>query len=351
MKCLDLFTGIGGMGRLLPLDVIMYCENADFPRRVLERRIKSGDLPDAPIHDDITTLLDPPDHDILIGGFPCTDICRLGLQKGLSGKKSGLYYEILRIVRAKKPKYIFLENVKHIVHLPSVWKVVLTTLSEAAYDMQWCVFGANNHGAFHRRNRWFILANYTGVSKPKVADMPNDNMHCFGQVRSGKYKELPDPKVRRYRMKEAYTLKALEGVRTKAKVTSKVFKRTLWVTPRATCVMACTNMSERSICDLPSQLRFASTTPDRDRHLFGNLKWVENLMGLPANWTDPDSDKVEDFPGFGVEIYTRMKPRNSQKNYNKRWKCLGNSCVSQTALIAYNYLMHGKLVNLSKSSS
>jgi DNA-cytosine methyltransferase len=345
MKCLDLFTGIGGMGRLLPVDTIMYCENAEFPRRILERRIKSGDLPSAPIHGDIRTL-DPPDHDILIGGFPCTDICRLGLKKGLKGEKSGLYFEILRIVHAKTPTYVFLENVKHIVHLSHVWKVVLETLSEAGYDMQWCVFGANNHGAMHQRNRWFILGKYTGVSKPKVANMPSNYMHCFGQVRAGKYEELPDPKAKRYRMKEAYTMKALEGVESKAKVTTKVIKRTLWVTPRANGgIMACTNMSERSICDLPSQLRFASTTPDKDRHLFGNLKWLENLMGLPANWTDPDCDKVEDFPGFGVEIYTRMKPRNSQKNYNKRWRCLGNMCVSQTSLFAYNYLMHGKLTS------
>ena len=346
MKCLDLFTGIGGMGRLLPLDTVMYCEKAEFPRRVLECRIKSGDLHCAPIYGDITTLLDPPDHDILIGGFPCTDICRLGHQKGLSGKKSSLYYEILRIVRAKKPKYVFLENVKHIVHLPNVWKVVLSTLSEAGYDMQWCVFGANNHGAVHQRNRWFVLANYTGISSPEVANMPPEYMSCFGRVRAGKYEELPDPKAPRYRMKEAYTMKALENVPMKGKVSTKVYKRTLWVTPRARGgAMACMNMSDRAICDLPSQLRFASTTPDRDRHLFGNLKWVENLMGFPANWTNPDCETVEDFPGFGVEIYTRMKPRNSQKNYYQRWSTLGNVCVSQTALLAYNYLMHGKLIS------
>ena len=127
MKCLDLFSGIGGMGRLLPFEPVMFCEWDEFPRSVLERRIKSGDLPDVPIHEDVRTL-DPPDHDILIGGFPCQDISTLGLKKGLKGDKSSLYYQILRIVKIKHPKYVFLENVAHILQMPEVWQVVLTTL-------------------------------------------------------------------------------------------------------------------------------------------------------------------------------------------------------------------------------
>ena len=51
---------IGGMGRLLPFEPVMFCEWDEFPRSVLERRIKSGDLPDVPIHEDVRTL-DPPD--------------------------------------------------------------------------------------------------------------------------------------------------------------------------------------------------------------------------------------------------------------------------------------------------
>ena len=62
-------------------------------------------------------------------------------------------------------------------------------------------------------------------------------------------------------------------------------------------------------------------------------------MGLPGGWTDPDCDDVEDFPGFGKEIYKRMVP-GLPKNYYKRWKTLGNMCVSQTALLAYNYLIN-----------
>ena len=198
MKCLDLFSGIGGMGRLLPFEPVMFCEKDKFTRSVLERRIKSGDLPDVPIHEDICTLK-APDHDILIGGFPCQDISTLGLKKGLDGDKSSLYYQVLRIVREKHPKYVFLENVAHILVMPEVWQVVLRTLSQEGYDMKWCVFGANSCGAYHQRNRWFILATFTGVAT-EAREMP-DRMSKYGEMRGGVYKELPDPKVPRTRMR------------------------------------------------------------------------------------------------------------------------------------------------------
>ena len=334
MRCLDLFTGIGGMGRLLPFHPVMFCEKDPFPRRVLERRIKSGDLPPVPIHEDVCTLK-PPDHDILIGGFPCQDISTLGLKKGLEGKKSSLYFQILRIIKLKHPKYVFLENVAHILQMPEVWQVVLRTLCDEGYDMKWCIFGANSCGGLHQRNRWFILATYTG-ERCEAGLMPA-RMHKYGEMKGGTYSELPDPKVPRTRRSKPIVMKHLEGVPTKGKLCTKVVSRTLWMTPRATGgTRAIYNKTVRSMSDLPNQLRFAVCT--QDRHFCANLKWVENLMGLPAGWTDPECDMVEDFPGFDKEEYKRMMPDKVQKYYYKRWKTLGNMCVSQTALLAYNYL-------------
>lgn len=337
LSCLDLFTGVGGMGRLLPLHPVLFCENAPFARRILERRIQSGDLPPVPIHGDVKTLLDPPDHDILIGGFPCQDISKSGLQRGLEGEKSSLFFEILRIVRLKHPQYIFLENVAHIINLPNVWQVVLKTLSAEGYSLKWCMFGANSCGALHRRNRWFILGTYTGVPhNPKA--LP-EKMHFFGQLVDGIYSELPDPKVPRTRMKVPLVMKHIPGVACKGKIDKTIVKRTLFMTPRASGgFRGCYNKTKRSMQDLCSQLRFATSTPEADRHMAANLKWVENLVGLPAGWTDPDCDCVEDFPGFGKEIYKRMKPDKTQKQYFNRWKALGNLCVSQTALLAFNHL-------------
>ena len=153
---------------MLPVDPILFCEMDPFARRVLEKRMQCGDLPRVKIHDDVTTL-DPPEHDILIAGFPCQDISTLGLKKGFDGKKSSLYYHILRIVKLRHPKYVFLENVVHILNMPKVWHAVVRSLCAEGYRLKWCVFGANSCGAHHRRNRWFILGEYTGESHTAVS--------------------------------------------------------------------------------------------------------------------------------------------------------------------------------------
>lgn len=340
MRCLDLFSGIGGMGRLLPVETIMYCEWDDFPRAVLERRMQTGDLRRVPVHRDVRTL-QAPDHDILIGGFPCQDISAAGKRLGFEGAKSSLYYEILRIVREKRPPLVFLENVSHILAMPRVWQAVLTTLSQEGYDMAWGIFSANMCGAYHQRNRWFILAKRAREPNKRVPVMP-DKMHKYGVCVDGKYADLEDPKFPRTR-RAPITMRALSEskdrrgkvVQFKGRLHREPIVRTLWSTPRATGgARAILNMSKRSMSDLPSMLRFASCT--REKHFLANLKWVEQLMGLPAGWTDPEGD-TEPFDGF-EEKYPRMSRDGAQDWYYKRWKTLGNMCVSQTSLMAYNYL-------------
>jgi len=78
--------------------------------------MSEGNLPKAPIWDDIRTLQakELPDIDIIYGGFPCQDISVAGLQKGLEGERSGLFFEILRILDETQAPFIFLENVPNI---------------------------------------------------------------------------------------------------------------------------------------------------------------------------------------------------------------------------------------------
>ena len=281
------------MGRLLPVHPVAFCEKAAFPRSVLQRRMQSGDLPTVPIYEDVTTI-DPPDHDILIGGFPCQDISSFGLRKGFEGAKSSLYYSILRIVRLKHPKYVFLENVAHILNMPNVWQPVLRTLSAEGYDLKWALFGANSCGAFHRRNRWFILGTRTGTSYA-AGEMP-DKMHKFGQMIKGVYEEVPDPKIPRTRMEQPIVMKHFPGVECRGVINKTPIKRTLWNTPRASGgTRASCNKTTRSMSDLPSQLRFATCTPPADRHMAGNLKWVETLMGLPEAGLIPTARTLKIF--------------------------------------------------------
>lgn len=109
-----------------------------------------------------------PDHDLLVGGFPCQDYSvatTLKNSKGLIGKKGVLWWSIHRILSEKKnkPKYILLENVDRLLISPSTQRgrdfaIILQSLNELGYAVEWRVINAADYGMPQRRRRIFILA-------------------------------------------------------------------------------------------------------------------------------------------------------------------------------------------------
>lgn len=110
MYGLDLFSGIGGLTKSLEGYVIplAYCEIDAYARGVLLSRMHTRDIPLAPIWDDVSTLRGAmlPRVDIIYGGFPCQDISVAGRGEGLGGKRSGLFFEIVRLVKEKKTSFL-----------------------------------------------------------------------------------------------------------------------------------------------------------------------------------------------------------------------------------------------------
>jgi DNA (cytosine-5)-methyltransferase 1 len=108
----------------------------------------------------------PTSFDLLVGGFPCQDYSvakTLRSSKGLRGKKGVLWWEILRLVERHRPKFIFLENVDRLLKSPSTQRgrdfaVMLRTLSDAGYIVEWRVVNAAEYGFPQRRIRVFIVA-------------------------------------------------------------------------------------------------------------------------------------------------------------------------------------------------
>jgi DNA (cytosine-5)-methyltransferase 1 len=108
----------------------------------------------------------PKKFDLLVGGFPCQDYSvakTLSTSKGLQGKKGVLWWEILRLVELHKPKFIFLENVDRLLKSPSTQRgrdfaVMLRTLGDAGYIVEWRVVNAAEYGFPQRRIRVFIVA-------------------------------------------------------------------------------------------------------------------------------------------------------------------------------------------------
>ncbi len=109
-----------------------------------------------------------PDHDLLVGGFPCQDYSvatTLKNSKGLIGKKGVLWWSIHKIISEKinKPKYLFLENVDRLLISPSGQRgrdfaIILKSLDDLGYAAEWRVVNAADFGMPQRRRRVFILA-------------------------------------------------------------------------------------------------------------------------------------------------------------------------------------------------
>jgi DNA (cytosine-5)-methyltransferase 1 len=191
MHGLDLFSGIGGLTVALSPWVrpVAYCENDRYAQGVLLSRMRSGEIGTAPIWDDVRTLrsdLLRGGTDIVYGGFPCQDISCAGLGAGLEGKRSGLFFEIVRLVSEIQPSFVFLENVAAITSRGL--DRVAGEFSALRYDCRWGMLSAQDVGANHRRERWFLLAHSArlrwGQGSP-LASRPREAASKEQEERSG----------------------------------------------------------------------------------------------------------------------------------------------------------------------
>ncbi|MFM1995587.1 MAG: hypothetical protein RLZZ610_1104 [Actinomycetota bacterium] len=129
-------------------------------------------------NEDIATVEDIPNVDLLVGGFPCQDYSvakSLNSSKGLAGKKGVLWWEILRLVEKKKPKFLFLENVDRLLKSPSSQRgrdfaVMLKTLGDEGYLIEWRVVSASDYGFPQRRIRVFIVAKRSKEPPVRIDD-------------------------------------------------------------------------------------------------------------------------------------------------------------------------------------
>jgi DNA (cytosine-5)-methyltransferase 1 len=165
---LDLFSGIGGISLALAPWVrpIAYCEIEPYSAANLLSLMADGALPRAPIWDDIRTLdahrLGWPwiEFDIIYGGFPCQDISIAGAGAGLEGERSGLYYELRRLVGELRPRFVFLENVPAITFRGL--EQISLDFTALGYDSRWTIVSAGEVGACHLRERWWFCAHANG---------------------------------------------------------------------------------------------------------------------------------------------------------------------------------------------
>ncbi len=163
---LDTFAGIGGFSYAATKLVggyrtTQFIEIDPFCQKILKKH-----FPFTPIHDDIRTFTAiPGQYDVICGGFPCQSISVAGNRAGITEEsRSGIFYELMRVVRMVRPRFVVLENVAAILN--NGLDIVLGELSQAGYDAEWSVISASSLGACHRRSRWWCVAYTNDYGSP-----------------------------------------------------------------------------------------------------------------------------------------------------------------------------------------
>ena len=159
LKLIDLFSGGGGFSYAAEklvggYETIQFVEIDPYCQKVLKKH-----WPSVPIHDDIKTYKpEPHSASVIVGGFPCTDISTAGKGLGITKEtRSGLFYELMRVVCLVRPKYVILENVAAILN--NGMGIVLGELCKARYDAEWSTFRASDYvSSCHHRDRWWLIA-------------------------------------------------------------------------------------------------------------------------------------------------------------------------------------------------
>lgn len=163
IKIIDLFAGIGGIRRGFEnaskdkIECVFTSEWDKYAAHTYQTN-----YPNDKVNGDITEIdeINIPDHDILLAGFPCQPFSQAGLKKGFNDTRGTLFFDIERIVRAKKPKAILLENVKRLrTHdNGNTLRVILETLKDVGYkNLHTKVLRARDFGLPQNRERIFII--------------------------------------------------------------------------------------------------------------------------------------------------------------------------------------------------
>jgi DNA (cytosine-5)-methyltransferase 1 len=174
IKVVELFAGVGGLGLEGDKYEIVWSNQWEPSTKkqhaslVYEARFGEDNHSNEDINEVVTRDVEEvPDHDLLVGGFPCQDYSvatTLHNSKGLKGKKGVLWWAIHKILESKKnkPKYFLLENVDRLLKSPASQRgrdfaVMLQSLNDLGYAIEWRVINAAEYGMPQRRRRVFFL--------------------------------------------------------------------------------------------------------------------------------------------------------------------------------------------------
>jgi len=293
MRCVSLFAGIGGFDLALTRlgHKIIYANEWDkYAILIYEKNFTTK-----PDTRDIRSIspTEIPNHDLLTAGFPCQSFSIAGKRRGFNDEEGYHFFEILRILSAKRPRYFLLENVKGLLNHNSgeTFHTIIEKISFLEYDCQWQVLNSKNFGVPQNRERIFIIGHLREKSRLQIFPIGETYTNSLEQIIGGSIG------MRVYSTKIACTLASQAG--------GWGAKTGLYAIP----VLTPDRIKKRQ-----HGRRFktdgepAFTLTGQDRHgIYDGIKIrrltpieCERLQGFPDNWTEGISD-------------------------TQRYKCLGNA--------------------------
>lgn len=182
MTGVSLFAGVGGFDLAMEnhgVKVVATCEIDKHASKILAQH-----FPNAKLFSDVQEVTGEqliragfdPRNGIITGGFPCQDLSVAGRRAGLAGERSGLFWEIARLIQETQTEWFILENVPGLLssNKGKDMGIVIGTLADLGYSLAWRVLDAQHFGVPQRRRRVFILGrrNPDGTSVGKVLFEP-----------------------------------------------------------------------------------------------------------------------------------------------------------------------------------
>lgn len=180
MRYFDTFTGIGGftLGINQAYKEAPLCVGfSEIDKYAIS--VYQSHYPTHRNYGDITTIAAEtlPDFDLLVGGFPCQSFSIAGKRRGFDDTRGTMFFELARILRAKQPRLCLFENVKGLLSHDQgdTFKIIISTLDELGYDLQWQVLNSKDFGVPQNRERVFIVGHLRGTPRPEVFPFTQDS--------------------------------------------------------------------------------------------------------------------------------------------------------------------------------
>ena len=193
LRFLDLFAGIGGFRLALELaghKCVGFCEIDEFARQIYKTNFDTEGEVD---WEDITEVTDSEARelrgkvDLITAGFPCQAFSVAGKRRGFEDTRGTMFFEIARIAKEIEPRFLLLENVKGLLSHDKgrTFAIILSTLDELGYDVEWQVLNSKDFGVPQNRERVFIVGHSRRFPRREVFPITRSSGQALTELTRG----------------------------------------------------------------------------------------------------------------------------------------------------------------------